>query len=106
RLRYRERARRGSGGGSGSHSRRRGLTPARRGGSCWWCRVGCSACRPRGGGARRTIELLELVELTDAADRPIKGYSGGMKRRLDLASALVHEPEALFLGEASAGRAA
>ena len=42
--------------------------------------------------ASRAGELLELVELDDAADRLIKGYSGGMKRRLDLASALVHEP--------------
>ena len=44
-----------------------------------------------------------LVELTDAADRRIKGYSGGMKRRLDLASALVHEPEVLFLDEPTTG---
>src|SRR5262245_60307212 len=51
----------------------------------------------------RTDELLELVELTDAADRPIKGYSGGMKRRLDLASALVHDPEVLFLDEPTTG---
>ena len=51
----------------------------------------------------RTVELLELVELADAADRPIKGYSGGMKRRLDLASALVHEPEVLFLDEPTTG---
>ena len=42
--------------------------------------------------AERAKDLLELVELEDAADRLIKGYSGGMKRRLDLASALVHEP--------------
>jgi ABC-2 type transport system ATP-binding protein len=49
------------------------------------------------------VELLELVELSDAADRPIKGYSGGMKRRLDLASALVHEPEVLFLDEPTTG---
>ena len=48
-------------------------------------------------------ELLELVELTDAADRRIKSYSGGMKRRLDLASALVHEPEVLFLDEPTTG---
>src|ERR671918_1258902 len=51
----------------------------------------------------RAQDLLELVELTDAADRLIKGYSGGMKRRLDLASALVHEPEALFLDEPTTG---
>jgi ABC-2 type transport system ATP-binding protein len=52
---------------------------------------------------RRAGELLELVELTDAADRRIKSYSGGMKRRLDLASALVHEPEVLFLDEPTTG---
>ncbi len=53
--------------------------------------------------AARAEELLELVELTDAADRRIKGYSGGMKRRLDLASALVHRPEVLFLDEPTTG---
>jgi ABC-2 type transport system ATP-binding protein len=53
--------------------------------------------------AARAVELLELVELSDAADRPIKGYSGGMRRRLDLASALVHEPEVLFLDEPTTG---
>jgi len=53
--------------------------------------------------ATRTEELLELVELEDAADRQIKGYSGGMKRRLDLASALVHRPEVLFLDEPTTG---
>jgi ABC-2 type transport system ATP-binding protein len=53
--------------------------------------------------ADRAVALLELVELTDAADRPIKAYSGGMKRRLDLASALVHEPEVLFLDEPTTG---
>jgi ABC-2 type transport system ATP-binding protein len=51
----------------------------------------------------RTAALLELVELTDAADRVVKGYSGGMKRRLDLASALCHEPEVLFLDEPTTG---
>lgn len=56
------------------------------------------------GEARaRAEELLELVELTDAADRRIKSYSGGMKRRLDLASALVHEPDVLFLDEPTTG---
>jgi ABC-2 type transport system ATP-binding protein len=51
----------------------------------------------------RAGELLALVELEDAADRLIKGYSGGMRRRLDLASALVHEPEVLFLDEPTTG---
>jgi ABC-2 type transport system ATP-binding protein len=53
--------------------------------------------------AARATELLDLVELTEAADRMIKGYSGGMKRRLDLASALVHRPEVLFLDEPTTG---
>ncbi len=53
--------------------------------------------------AARAEELLELVELQDAADRVIKGYSGGMQRRLDLAAALVHEPEVLFLDEPTTG---
>jgi len=56
-----------------------------------------------GDAAAKADELLELVELTDAADRRIKSYSGGMKRRLDLASALVHQPEVLFLDEPTTG---
>jgi ABC-2 type transport system ATP-binding protein len=51
----------------------------------------------------RAHELLGLVGLSDAADRKIKGYSGGMKRRLDLATALVHEPSVLFLDEPTTG---
>jgi ABC-2 type transport system ATP-binding protein len=51
----------------------------------------------------RTEELLELVGLTDAAERRTKTYSGGMKRRLDLASALVHSPDVLFLDEPTTG---
>jgi ABC-2 type transport system ATP-binding protein len=56
-----------------------------------------------GEAAERTEGLLALVELEDAADRSIKGYSGGMKRRLDLATALVHSPEVLFLDEPTTG---
>jgi ABC-2 type transport system ATP-binding protein len=51
----------------------------------------------------RAAELLELLGLSDAADRRTKTYSGGMKRRLDLASALVHSPEVLFLDEPTTG---
>src|SRR3954451_10311761 len=51
----------------------------------------------------RTEELLELLGLADAADRRTKTYSGGMKRRLDLASALVHSPTILFLDEPTTG---
>jgi ABC-2 type transport system ATP-binding protein len=52
---------------------------------------------------RRAEELLERVGLTLAADRKVKGYSGGMKRRLDLALALVHQPQILFLDEPTTG---
>src|SRR3712207_3727299 len=48
-------------------------------------------------------ELLERVGLAEAADRRVRGYSGGMKRRLDLALALVHEPSILFLDEPTTG---
>lgn len=51
----------------------------------------------------RSAELLQLVGISAAADRLIGTYSGGMKRRLDLATALVHEPEVLFLDEPTTG---
>ncbi len=54
-------------------------------------------------GERRGAELLERVGLTDAADRKVGGYSGGMKRRLDLGLALVHGPRLLFLDEPTTG---
>ncbi len=54
-------------------------------------------------GRERAEELLELVGLADAAQRRTKTYSGGMKRRLDLASALVHSPDVLFLDEPTTG---
>ncbi|NRQ32597.1 ATP-binding cassette domain-containing protein [Nonomuraea sp. NN258] len=52
---------------------------------------------------QRARELLERFDLTDAADRPVQGYSGGMRRRLDLAGALVANPPVLFLDEPTTG---
>jgi ABC-2 type transport system ATP-binding protein len=53
--------------------------------------------------ARRLTELLQLVDIGTAIDDRINTYSGGMKRRLDLAAALVHQPEVLFLDEPTTG---
>ncbi len=52
---------------------------------------------------RRVDELLEFVGLAEAADRTVRGYSGGMKRRLDIALGLVHRPSVLFLDEPTTG---
>jgi ABC-2 type transport system ATP-binding protein len=58
---------------------------------------------PRNEGQRRAEALLERVDLVGAADRQVGTYSGGMRRRVDLASALVHEPRVLFLDEPTTG---
>jgi ABC-2 type transport system ATP-binding protein len=58
---------------------------------------------PRADAQARGTELLERVGLSEAADRKVRGYSGGMKRRLDLALALVHRPRLLFLDEPTTG---
>ena len=58
---------------------------------------------PRAERTKRSDELLGRVGLREAADRKVRGYSGGMKRRLDLALALVHRPEILFLDEPTTG---
>ncbi len=58
---------------------------------------------PRRQAKRRGRELLERFDLDQAANRTVKGYSGGMRRRLDLADALVAEPPVLFLDEPTTG---
>ena len=58
---------------------------------------------PKADRIARSRELLARVGLTEAADRKVGGYSGGMKRRLDLALALVHRPKILFLDEPTTG---
>ena len=58
---------------------------------------------PRRERPARADELLHRVGLTQAADRKVNGYSGGMKRRLDLALALAHRPSILFLDEPTTG---
>ncbi|MFT4036673.1 MAG: ATP-binding cassette domain-containing protein [Thermomicrobiales bacterium] len=57
----------------------------------------------RGEIAARLTELRSLVDLGDALEQRIKSYSGGMKRRVDLAAALIHNPEVLFLDEPTTG---
>src|SRR6266851_7067173 len=86
-----------SGSGSASNSRTQRSTPSRPAPSCCACRVGSSLSSK--AVTRRLAELSELIELGDALDRQIGTYSGGMQRRLDLAAALVHNPQILFLDE-------
>jgi ABC-2 type transport system ATP-binding protein len=57
----------------------------------------------RGAARTRAVELLEQFDLADAADRMLKEYSGGMRRRLDLAAGLVARPPVLFLDEPTTG---
>src|SRR5689334_9086542 len=58
---------------------------------------------PRRTAMQRAAELLEQFDLADAADRVVKGYSGGMRRRLDLAASIVTRPPMLFLDEPTTG---
>ena len=59
--------------------------------------------QPRRGARARASELLERFDLTEAAQRPVKTYSGGMRRRLDLAASLVGNPRVLYLDEPTTG---
>jgi ABC-2 type transport system ATP-binding protein len=52
---------------------------------------------------QRTIELLEVLGLTDVRNKPVQTFSGGMKRRVNLAIAVIHHPEILFLDEPTVG---
>jgi ABC-2 type transport system ATP-binding protein len=79
-----------------------GLDPVQTGRELLELQCGLYGITGRQGRARAN-ELLVLVGLTEAADRRTKTYSGGMKRRLDLASALVHSPSVLFLDEPTTG---
>ena len=65
--------------------------------------VGRLAQRPHPWVEERAAELLDNFELSNAADRPIRTYSGGMRRRLDVAAALVGRPPVLFLDEPTTG---
>jgi len=65
--------------------------------------VGRLAQMPKASIRPRSKELLERFDLADAADRPVRTYSGGMRRRLDVAAALVQRPPVLFLDEPTTG---
>ena len=100
RRRRRRRARSAPGSGSpASTPRSTRCSPAART-SC--CSAGCYHLVAR-AARRRADELLEQFGLADAADRPAKQYSGGMRRRLDLAASLIPRPRVLFLDEPTTG---
>ena len=90
------------GSGSAWPSRRPPSTTGRPGVSCSRSRAGSTGSIGARSG-RRVGDVLDLVDIGGAIDRRIGTYSGGMKRRLDLAAALIHNPEVLFLDEPTTG---
>ena len=83
-------------------ARRRPSTRSSAGARTSCCSAGSTGCRsPR--RRRRADELLEQFELAEAAGRSVKHYSGGMRRRLDLAATLILSPSVLFLDEPTTG---
>ena len=71
-------------------------------GRTWCCSPGCTGSRPATARARAD-ELLATYGLTDAGDRKVSTYSGGMRRRLDIAASLIRRPSVLFLDEPTTG---
>ena len=65
--------------------------------------IGCLYGMPRREARRRALDMLEQFRLLDASDRPLKTFSGGMRRRIDLAGALIADPPVLFLDEPTTG---
>jgi ABC-2 type transport system ATP-binding protein len=65
--------------------------------------IGCLYGMPRREARRRANELIEQFRLSEAANRPLKTFSGGMRRRIDLAGALIADPPVLFLDEPTTG---
>ncbi|MGA1717149.1 MAG: ATP-binding cassette domain-containing protein, partial [Ilumatobacteraceae bacterium] len=65
--------------------------------------IGCLYGMPRREARRRGLDLLEQFRLMEASDRPLKTFSGGMRRRIDLSGALVADPPVLFLDEPTTG---
>ncbi|MBA3490406.1 MAG: ATP-binding cassette domain-containing protein, partial [Longispora sp.] len=65
--------------------------------------IGCLYHLGKKKSQQRAHELLETFDLTEAANRPVKTYSGGMRRRLDLAGALVAQPPIIFMDEPTTG---